>query len=323
MHKPEMCQDDIFWIQLMVTNKCNLRCRLCNICREKPSVGVDLKKVSLVLKEVLSHTPYIGCFSFTGGEPFADMPRVRRLWRVLFPLLQAGKIQVLNFNTNGTLTRVMEKFIAEIPDTGVKRVSFNISLDGMLSSQDMLRGKGTFDKVLKSVRFLKKRGFPVTLNFVISPFNVADIFPLYQFAAKWGVEMEYNVYAENTKSFYHYSKPLRVSQNKEWRLLAAKEVERIIEDGARGCRVKQLEYIRDSFRLGRIPSELTRACLRPAKLIFIRATGEIFSCFYASPIANLKDFTWSSFLSERERLVTNIRSRACRGCLLGSLKYVQ
>ena len=318
-------QRQSFWVQLMITNRCNLHCKLCNICREKGKRSVDLAKAKFVVAQVLRKMTSIGCFSITGGEPFLEQRNIAALTKTLFPLIALRRIKVFNISTNGTLYDEIGVFANSVPSDIKRWVTFNISLDGLSLAHNFLRGEGTFDKVIKSIILLKAGGFEVTANFVISPFNCQEIYSLYLLAKKVGFKVEYNVFSEYTRSFYHYSQRLLMPNGgfKDWQARAIKKINKVIEDGAVNCRIKQLLYIRSFFSSGRIPRTLTQNCQRPSKIIFIRATGEIYSCFYAKPISHLDFFSWDAFIEKRNALISAIASYGCRRCLLGSLKYVK
>ena len=145
------------------TLRCNLRCSHCG------SAAGDARINELTTKEcfsVIEQLKDLGCLdvSLMGGEPL-----VREDWQAL-----AGCVKDLGMNlcmvSNGIL---IPDFIEEIDGLSPKVVG--ISLDGMETAHDSIRGRGTFARTMKAVEMLLDRKIQTTLITTISQINFKDL----------------------------------------------------------------------------------------------------------------------------------------------------
>lgn len=145
-------------VDIMVTERCNLSCKHCAADANK----VDGKEyfstyeMIKILDKVMDCQPKV--LVITGGEPL--------LRSDIFELLRYAKSRgevKINLMTNGTL--INESNIAEIADLVN---SIDISIDGYdEESCSYVRGKGVFDKVLKSIDLIKQRtNIPIAISMV-------------------------------------------------------------------------------------------------------------------------------------------------------------
>ncbi|MFH2102244.1 MAG: radical SAM protein [Chloroflexota bacterium] len=138
-------------VSLLVTLKCNLRCRHCsaNAGPDSQLAHPPLSDLICILEKIISLNPR--GIDITGGEPFfrADILELLRQTRSKY----AGQIVV---QTNATLiTKSLAKSIAEenLVD------SFDISLDGVdEASCAPIRGRGTFLGTIRGIRYLQDAG---------------------------------------------------------------------------------------------------------------------------------------------------------------------
>ena len=125
-----------FWPAAMVniTNKCTLRCRHCFVFREgnpaDPRDEMDAKTMIATLAE-LQKRHGINTMLWMGGEPLLR-PDVLREGVKIF--------KQNNITTNGTLDLI------DLP-----RSIYIVSLDGPPKINDEVRGKGSFEKVMKTL----------------------------------------------------------------------------------------------------------------------------------------------------------------------------
>ena len=151
-------------LHLYLTNKCNLRCRHCYM-----DSGLPLQN-ELSTEDFISVIDQFAAISknqviLTGGEPL--------LFPDIMVLIKQAKEKGLKVSifTNGTL--IDEKFVSKIEDY-VDEIQF--SLDGASSEvNDNIRGKGVFQRVLKTADLLKKTNIKLRLAMVIMPQNVEDL----------------------------------------------------------------------------------------------------------------------------------------------------
>lgn len=162
-----------FFIQLHLTERCNLRCSHCYQTDERPT-EMSLAEITSLIDEVSDmlddwRTAYgislSSSFTVTGGEPFLRQD----IFEVLEVLRNSGiDTYILS---NGTLiTRDMALRLAAI---GIKGVQ--ISIEGPETVHDSIRGAGSFASSIKGIRALLDSGIEVTLNTTLSEVN-ADCF---------------------------------------------------------------------------------------------------------------------------------------------------
>ncbi len=159
-----------------ITDTCNLSCRHC-LFSASPAKTKSL--APSLLKSAVQQALDLGCrlFSFTGGEPFLYpdfLPFVSKL------LSENQDIHVAIL-TNGLL---LDQYLDEL--STLNRLHIQISLDGLEKSHDTLRGKGSYQKLIKILNSLKKAEIPFTLSMAISSENIEDLPQLVDLAADLG-----------------------------------------------------------------------------------------------------------------------------------------
>lgn len=158
-------------LHFYVTNRCNLRCDHCYMSSGKPLPSGEMSKEerNRVL-ELFSEIYPRGKVTFSGGEPLmcAD---------IFDLLLKARELGLhISFYTNGLLiSRSNVEKVVELSDL------IQISLDGATSRvNDAVRGRGTFRRILRSIRLVDKvvaarKNRVYHVSFTLMPINSADI----------------------------------------------------------------------------------------------------------------------------------------------------
>jgi len=173
-------------LHLTTTNRCNLKCRMCNLWKQQPKI--DLPEQALINLNRSPLSRGLTVLDITGGEPFlVDVER-------LIDLAGGGRYRTVLFSTNGTLT---DKIIGTV-ERLVKQYDFNqfvdISIDGLEATHDRIRGvEGTFKRASATLAGLKDlsethAGLKPTIKFTIMRDNYHELLPVYEFARKSGAE---------------------------------------------------------------------------------------------------------------------------------------
>jgi AdoMet-dependent heme synthase len=175
-----------FFVQLHLTERCNLRCKHCYQGETRPDemtfpeIRSLLDEVSDMLKDWTEtyDIAFTSSFNITGGEPFLR----RDLFTVLEELKRRG------FDTyilsNGTLiSREKAKTLAELSVKGVQ-----ISIEGPQDIHDSIRGAGSFSSSLKGIRNLHDAGIELTLNTTLSDMNALYFMDIIDLASSLGVK---------------------------------------------------------------------------------------------------------------------------------------
>ncbi len=159
-------------IDFLITRHCNLACKH---CFENSSPLISTKIIPLdVLVDGFRQMDYLNIetLKITGGEPLAH-PDIHHILEEL----SEKRFQTIIL-TNGVL--LTEKLIQIISKAHIK---LGISLDGISArSHDCIRGKGTFDVVVKNIRKLKEHKCHFCITISINKNNYTEIEPFVEFA---------------------------------------------------------------------------------------------------------------------------------------------
>jgi sulfatase maturation enzyme AslB (radical SAM superfamily) len=134
-------------VQILPTERCNLRCKMCNqwglkgiYLNGRQPAELDPAVLARVLGELSASDPVV---NIHGGEPFAY-----GAIDDLMTMLATSPLDVL-FTTNGTLMGPHAEALARL-----RRAAFLISVDGPEASHDKIRGPGAFRAMEDGVRAL-------------------------------------------------------------------------------------------------------------------------------------------------------------------------
>ena len=131
-----------------ITHRCPLRCIMCNIWKEKTYPRKELKLHELKNLVDQIHEWGIDHISFAGGETLERKNVVAQVIKYA----SARNIRT-DLITNGIY--INEKTAKKLLNAGVSKIS--LSVDGAKrKTHDFIRGRGTFDKVIKAAKILEK-----------------------------------------------------------------------------------------------------------------------------------------------------------------------
>ncbi len=164
------------WVVLQLTEKCNLRCKMCYEWGETGSyhfknetVSLDLATIKNLFKDLeLGENCLVGLF---GGEPF-----LHKELREIIDLIKQYQCKIY-IDTNGTM---LEKQADMIRDSKIDQVI--VSFNGPRELNDAERGKGTFEKAMRGInkigelRKLHNINYPeIGVNLTVTPENHKNI----------------------------------------------------------------------------------------------------------------------------------------------------
>ena len=148
-------------IPIFATNRCNSKCRICNIWQKTPKADLDPMIIEQMLCDPVI-TPQSN-FILTGGE-FILHPKYRE---IISLLNERGNPYILL--SNGLLP---EKLISTVKEFHVPHVS--ISLDGPPEAYARIRGVDGYSKVEEAVKGLKDSGTQLSVGYTVSPWNTRE-----------------------------------------------------------------------------------------------------------------------------------------------------
>jgi len=182
-------------IEIKINNLCNLKCRMCNPLdstqwkdwKEVESFYQDEGNylVDAVRKLGLTKAPYIGLFEnkddfwknlekllpyfrrveFAGGEPLMDPTH----YKILDMLARHGNNIELKYATNGTVTGIKGGRTIHDYWPKFKKVSVNVSIDGLHDVYEYIRGNGKFNEIEDNIKVFKS--FP-NVDYVVGACTV-------------------------------------------------------------------------------------------------------------------------------------------------------
>ena len=182
-------------IEIKINNLCNLKCRMCNPLDS--TQWKDWEEVEEFYKEEgnylvdavrglgLTKAPYIGIFEkdqnfwsnlekllpyfrrveFAGGEPLMDPTH----YRILDMLAPYGDNIEIKYATNGTVTGIKGGRTIHDYWPKFKKVSVNVSIDGIHDVYNHIRGNGDFTQVEENVKVFQS--FP-NVDYVVGACTV-------------------------------------------------------------------------------------------------------------------------------------------------------
>lgn len=159
------------------TNLCNLRCRHCYQDVFLDTYSVDPVLVGRRLLDDLTQHNLKATFALTGGEPLLVPDKLF----ALLELLEAHpSVEEVSIITNATL--LDERLLSGFSNFE-KLSSFKVSLEGASpESNDFIRGKGNFEKVIENLRMVCGWGrFEVYVMYTLHRGNFLEwqvLFPL-------------------------------------------------------------------------------------------------------------------------------------------------
>ena len=119
------------------------------------------------LDYTLSRWGKVGRIGITGGEPFLR----KDLFDLLEYLQELPNIKKIGILTNGTFIKGNIQRLKKL----TKLYYIQLSLEGCRETNDEIRGKGIFDKVMESTKILKDVNIPVRWMVTLHKKNVSDV----------------------------------------------------------------------------------------------------------------------------------------------------
>lgn len=181
-------------VGLQLTSKCNLRCSHCfewneqGYFKDADKCGqhdeIDLEIIKTILKDTREVKSNLYLW---GGEPLCYSS-----WEELCKMLENDPRWTV-ICTNGTLIEKKMDSILKISENAVMLVS----LDGFSEENDIIRGKGVFQKVINGIDLLldeqRKGRFKgcVSVNCVISDKNAAHLYELTRYLEEKNIDTFY------------------------------------------------------------------------------------------------------------------------------------
>lgn len=268
-----------------LTNKCNLKCRMCSIWEEKEKMDVSLEAFEKILRDKSLNG--LKCLALTGGEPFM-IPNLERYTIVARRLHPRAHI---NISSNGTLLVPMMRLFWE---TGTSNTSLTISYDG--ENHDEIRGKqGTEQIIFQNANLLMDR-YPelkIDMKFTIAPWNYGQISAAVKKCESHGIGLQVKL-IEELRCYHNRIRPLSFALSENQMTKLKNDLPKI--------KISNKEYSRSIQKSGKRCSGINK--------LFINLLGDAYLCRKKAKIGNisqLHELPPSSFVIDE--------MKHCSGCL--------
>lgn len=302
------------YVQFAVSNKCNLRCSMCNVLdsrRHERELGLsEIEILAGILKEL-----DVAILILTGGEPLMrpDLTEIVRLF--------TEKGIEVRLQTNAVL--INDEKARDLIQAGLKEVT--ISLDSLDPQRyDEITGvAGSWQRIIKGIalfsQYLPKKGNMSGINTVVSKRNIEEIPSIIEFVT--------------TAGFYSSIIPVHVSENLNEGFIVRKQSSgysfsqedfplidkvyaKIIEMKKRGFNIhNSYKFLRESreFLKNR---EVKWRCASPFLYFSIGPSGNFLPCVdIPTSISMLEsDFIKKFYSKEFIKLIREMVKK-CSGCM--------
>lgn len=170
-------------IQISLTLRCNLKCRMCTLSNSLPLIEeLSREQIFRIIDEAQKFG--IKEVLLTGGEPFLR----EDLFDICEYIDRKGLRTIVT--TNGTA--INKTSIEAIGQKGIHHI--HISLDGLQETHDFFRGRGSFGKTIETIHALdqaRKNGrfFSLGIACTVMDSNVKELSKIVEFADDLGIDV--------------------------------------------------------------------------------------------------------------------------------------
>jgi len=304
-----------FYIHFYVTERCNLRCKMCNIWKRKsPEMSLrEIEQCAKVLKALKAQNIII-----TGGEPLLrpDLPDI------------VGLFHDYGFSTrlqtNGAL--LTEEKIRALTEAGLQNMT--ISLDTLDKEKlDWICGaEDVFPNVERSLNTAAKylTGL-IVVNIAVSPLNIAELPDIVRFVHARGayaslVPVHLQPDKHNEGFCYGYSPEMLFSKDllpETGKIYA--ELLQMKKDGYRIINSRKfLSACLDYFRTG----DYSWHCRAGERFFVVYPDGGVAPCDIFPPVVNLQSDFLKMFRGVGYRENVRRLREGCNGCVLGCWREI-
>ena len=162
-----------------ITHECNLRCVHCLSASSIASPGeLTFDECRAIVDQLAALKVFE--INFGGGEPL--------LKDYFLPLLryihEKGIVTCISTNGTALTDEAIDCF------TGNPLVNVQVSLDGATPAvNDLIRGKGTFQRIIKGIELLSGKNIPLSINTVVTSLNFRQLRRLKELATSYGANL--------------------------------------------------------------------------------------------------------------------------------------
>jgi len=311
-----------------ITNRCNSRCKTCNIWNLQGKIKKEMTTEEWVkVIKSLGKSPF--WITISGGEPFVR----EDLMEIISVINNYNQPRIITIPTNGLLKidKTIEEILNELKDK--TNLIINFSIDGIEKEHDYIKGVyGSWKKIIEAYRQTKKlkKKYPnlfIGIHTVISKWNIERIKKIQKFLID---KLKPNQYiteiAEVRKEMKNYlnsptpniedyidAVPILINGIKQMQFYG-------LEKFTQAFRLEYYKYVRD-FYLKKIQSLKSYAGFASTH---ISPIGDVWDCAVCgSHMGNLKDFNYDFKKLWKSKKASEIREMVKKShkCILANEFY--
>ena len=256
-----------FVLQWHLSENCNLKCLHCYQENHKPiQLSYEqLEKIYKQYKNLLKKLKMKGHINITGGEPLCNP----HLFKILDLIKKDEELISFSILTNGTLiTKNIAKKIKSYNPYYVQ-----VSLEGGQKTNDYIRGKGTYKKIAKGIKNLKKYNIFTSISFTATTLNYKEFPKVVSYAKKYKVD---NVWSDRyipLGDSEDKNLSLNVRQTQEYLSIMAKE----------RLKLKRKQYNKTTISMYRAlqfqkTNDFAYGCTAGDTLLTVMENGDLVPC---------------------------------------------
>jgi len=152
---------------VVVTDQCNLSCVHCVRGYDRGKGLMRVVDFCRALEQIVRIQPRLRLI-ISGGEPTIH-PNILELTRRARQIIER-----VTLVTNGTKLSVLQRVVSAVPD-----IRIQVSVDGNERAHDNIRGPGTYQQAMETVRALAWNGVDVCVSTTLNRQNVHSIDELF------------------------------------------------------------------------------------------------------------------------------------------------
>ncbi|MCR4678142.1 MAG: radical SAM protein [Lachnospiraceae bacterium] len=312
-----MCDKKPKVIILPLTYRCNARCKMCDIWKQKDNLELEYSELEKLFTDRLI-AGGLQSVNLTGGEPL-----LRKDLLAIIEMIARNceKLEIVTINTNGFFSDRYSAIIEQIAEIQKKcrdfKLNFYLSLDGIGGNHDEVRGVPGFfehlEKTLEIFESLKdKYEFEYSLNFTISKVNYKEMDSVYNYAIKRSIPIDFTYGMESSVYFGNEENSnigMTTNEEKEY---VSSTLNRYMSEG-------HLTYSRAYYRnlIKMIAGDERRiGCIFADEGLFIHPSGNVYRCWaYDELMGNIKEKSISDIWKDNytTEQLEGIKNK-CRNC---------
>lgn len=304
---------------LALTYRCNGRCLICNIWKQKPAGEIAMDEI----RTFFSRNSHLSWVNLTGGEIFLrkDLPDILNVI-----LTECGQLCILNFATNGLLPKATERILEEMPHSAGVRTFVTVSVDGSPERNDRIRGvRGSFKRsteTFRRIRELNREDVDAYFGITVSHHNAGKLqetFRSLKAEIPWLEYEDIHLNVAHTSNHYYLNGAGGTSATSDILLSDIRghyeRQPRIPRSPVRLIEKRYLRHLISYLTTRRVPLP----CQALSASCFVNPWGIVYPCIiYDRPLGSLREagfdlgMIWCS--PEASAARQEIREAKCPGC---------